>query len=154
MKSKTVHQSKQRLEVLFKRIASMSGDLELQSHWARYLCVLVSGFIETSIRAIYSEYATNRSAPSVANYVEAQLKWFQNAKMGKIIELAALFNPAWASELEVACEGAPKDAIDSIVTNRHHIAHGRSTGITYHRIKEYYDNAMFVIELVDEQCNR
>lgn len=74
--------------------------------------------------------------------------------MGKILELVGSFNPEWEAELRAAVEGQLKDAVDSIVANRHRIAHGESVGLTFVRIKEYYRNALEVLEVIDQQCNR
>ena len=144
---------RQRLDQLFARIAGLSGDLELQSHWSRYLCVLASGFLEVSVRAIYIDYGKTKATPYVANFVERQLNDFQNPKMEKILELAKSFNPAWEAELRIATEGELKDSVDSIVTNRNRIAHGEDVGITYSRIHSYYQKAQKVVELVSKQCN-
>ena len=122
---------KQRLDNLFGQISVFSENPELQSQWARYLCVLVSGFLETSICAIYGEFARRTASPYVANFVKCELGSFQNPKMGKIIELTRAFNSKWANELESKTAGKLKEAVDSIVANRHQIAHGRDVGITY-----------------------
>ncbi|MFQ5949777.1 MAG: HEPN domain-containing protein [Nitrospiria bacterium] len=144
----------QRLDRLFKQIEAFSGDAELQSHWARYLCVLVSGFLENSVRAIYRQYSRKKAAPYVANYVDAQLKGFQNPKMEKILELTKLFSSEWESELRSVTQGEPKDAVDSIVANRHRISHGEFVGVTFTRICDYYKNAIKVIELIEKQCDQ
>lgn len=143
---------KQRLDNLFTQISTFSEELELQSQWAKYLCVLVSGFLEVSICATYNQFAQNSASPQVANFVKCKLEDFQNPKMGKIIDLTRAFNPEWAKKLETVTEGELKDAVDSIVTNRHHIAHGRDVGITYTRIKTYYENAIKVLDLIEEIC--
>lgn len=143
---------KQRLDNLFAQISAFSGELELQSQWARYLCVLVSGFLEVSICATFNQFAQNSASPQVANFVKRTLDDFQNPKMGKIVELTRAFNSEWANELDAVTAGRLKDAVDSIVTNRHHIAHGRDVGITYARIKDYYEDAVKVVELIEEMC--
>ena len=126
MKNRIAVQAKDRLDGLFDKVNEFAGDLELQSHWARYLCVRVSGFIEISVRAILVEYAKNRSDRSIANYVERQLNRFQNPNMERLVQLLQSFNPAWAAELKDATKGEPKDAIDSIRANRNRIAHAKT----------------------------
>jgi len=74
--------------------------------------------------------------------------------MAKILDLAGSFSSDWRAELEAACAGAPKEAIDSIVANRHNIAHGQTVGISLVRIREYYRHAMTVLDLIDDQCRR
>lgn len=152
MKNIEVVRYQQRLDNLFEKIKDIS-DLELQSHWARYLCILVSGYLETSVRAIYSEYSGNRANENVANYVSSRLERFQSPKMGNILELTRAFSLQWAEDLQNATEGELKESVDSIVANRHNIAHGRDSGISYTRIREYYQNAIKVIELIEGQCS-
>ena len=143
---------KQRLDNLFGQISVFSGNPELQSQWARYLCVLVSGFLETSIRSIYGEFARKMASSYVANFVKCELGSFQNPKMGKILELTRAFNPQWANQLEAATEGELKDAVDSVVANKNQIAHGRDVGITYARIKGYYEDVIQVVNLIEGMC--
>ena len=92
MKTLEAIRYKQRLDNLFAQISAFSTELELQSQWARYLCVLVSGFLEVSICATYNQFAKNSASPQVANFVKYQLDSFQNPKMGKIVELTRAFN--------------------------------------------------------------
>ncbi|MDA2934975.1 HEPN domain-containing protein [Acidobacteria bacterium AH-259-D05] len=126
--------------------------MELQAHWARYLCVLVSGFVETSVQQIYSQYAGEQSSPVIANFVSKTLSRHINLNMTKIIALASLFDPRWASKIEFDTEGELKAAIDSIAANRNSIAHGQDTGVSLHRIRDWYEKALRVIELVESTC--
>ena len=152
MKNREVIRYQQRLDNLFEKVKDIS-DLELKSHWARYLCVLVSGYLETSVRAIYSEYSSKKASKNVANYVNSSLKRFQSPKMGNILQLTEAFSRQWAEELENATDGKLKESVDSIVTLRHNIAHGRDSGVSYARIREYYQSAIKVIELIEKQCS-
>lgn len=152
MKNLEAFRYKQKLDNLFRQVSSLPVDDKLQSEWAKYLCVLASGFLEVSICAIYNRFARQSSSPYVANFVQYELNNFQNPKMGKIIGLTKAFNPQWANELETATEGEIKEAVDSIVANKNNIAHGRDVGITYTRIKNYYKNAVKVVDLIEKMC--
>jgi hypothetical protein len=154
MRNIEVHRQTQRLDNLFSLISTVSDDVETRSHWAKYLCVLVSGFVETSVRSIFSHYAQTKAAPTVANFVKVSLRRFQSVKMETILQLARSFDPAWAEELYEATEGEYKDAIDSITANRNLISHGESVEITYARIKNYYERAQEVLELLEQRCLR
>ena len=153
MKNRAVVQAKNRLDDLFDRINELSGDIELQSHWAKYLCVRVSGFIETSVRAILIEYAKDKSDPYVANYVEYRLNQLRTPNMERILQLLGSFRSTWDDELRSLTEGELKHAIDSIIAIRHGIAHGKDVGITYATIRQYYRSALTVIELIENQCD-
>ncbi|MBD2453540.1 hypothetical protein H6G80_05560 [Nostoc sp. FACHB-87] len=153
MKNREVMRAKQKLDNLFEKVNQLPDDNELKAHWARYLCILVSGFIENSVRAIYSQYAKNKAIPNIANFVERKLDDLQNPKMEKILQLTGAFSLQWESNLRKATEGELKDAIDSIVANRNNIAHGQDVGITYATIKDYYEKAFKVIQMIENQCN-
>jgi hypothetical protein len=142
----------QRLDHLFEQVKSIPGDSELQSHWARYLCILVSGYIETSVIAIYIEYTKGKASPDVLNFVERRLLSQQNLNMDKIIQLVGTFNNKWAEDLSTATRGELKDAVDSIVANRNKIAHGENVGLSYVRLREWYKCVVKVIALIDGQC--
>lgn len=141
----------QRLDRLFD-LGMTIDDLELQSHWSRYLCVLVSGYVEASVAEIYIDLAKRRSIPAVASYVTAQLDRFQNPNMERILTLIASFDPTVRVTVEEQTTGELKDAIDSIVANRNQISHGRDVGISFGRITEYYTKAKKVIELIESSC--
>ena len=65
-----IHSHRQRIEAAFARSTGASGDAELLADHARYLCVLVSGFIEKSLAEIVLEHARRVAAPSVQRFVE------------------------------------------------------------------------------------
>jgi hypothetical protein len=146
-----INRQRQRLDDLFKK-ASKLPDAELQSHWSRYLCVLVSGFLENSVRITYSEYARARADPSVADFVERRLRQFQNPKMGSILELAGGFSQEWKQQLEKDTSGQLAESVNSIVGNRHKIAHGESVGLTLQALGQYYGDALQVVDLLRQQC--
>jgi hypothetical protein len=154
MNTAKIDSARKRLDEAFEKGKAFVTEPELQSHWARYLCVLVSGFLETSVRTLYYEYAKKKSGPLVSNYVESQLSWFQNAKMEKILQVTRDFSPAWEESLRDATKGQLKDSVDSVVANRHKIAHGESVGISFSHITQYYKDAVKVVELIEEQCKQ
>jgi hypothetical protein len=145
---------KQKLDDLYRKASLLAANPEMLAHWSRYLCVLTSGFIEQSVRAIYSEYAHRKSPVHLSRYVQIQLNRFQNPTFGNILNLAAAFSSEWEDELKTTIDDETKDAVNSIVSNRHNIAHGRDVGITMHILQRYYDRAVKILELIDEQCNR
>ena len=148
MKPLDVVSFEHRLDSLFERIIDLGDDLELQANWAKYLCVLVSGYLEVSVKSVFREYAKNKSDPRVFNNVNRNLKFFPNPKMDAILKTTASFDPVWAQKLEKFSEGEVKDSVDSIVANRNLIAHGGNVGISYIRIKNYYNNSRKLIDFM------
>jgi hypothetical protein len=48
--------------------------------------------------------------------------------------------------------GQRKDALDSIIANRHQIAHGRDVGLSYIRMKNYYGEVKDIVAYLQAQC--
>lgn len=144
---------KQRLDYLFEQVSTLNSEPELQAHWARYLCVLISGLIETALHAIYGKYAVQRSHSNVANYVSSRLERITNPNVDDILQLAGRFNEQWRKELEDSITGELKDSIDSIIANRNLIAHGKNVGISYVVVKRYYENVIAVLEIIETNCS-
>ena len=154
MSNPDVHAYKQRLDELFDSANRLPEEpSSVKAHWARYLCVVTSGFVETSVRAVYEEYARGKSHANVAAFVAVSLERLQNPKMEKILEVTRSFSADWEDELRRATEGALKDAVDTIVANRNQLAHGRDVGITVARMKDCYAAARAVIDLIEAQCS-
>src|SRR5437667_2219429 len=152
MNTTEVHRAKSRVDTAFEIGKSLLESPELQSHWARYLCILVSGYLETSIQTLYSEYAKENAIPPVASYVRAQLKGFFNPKMEKVLSVTRTFSSEWADALEEATTDQVKSSIDSVVAVRHQIAHGQNVGISYSIIRQYYNDAVELVRLIEDQC--
>ena len=72
--------------------------------------------------------------------------------MEKILALLQAFDAQWEEDLRTATVGQLKEAVDSVVTTRHNIAHGGNAGITYATVRSYYDSAVRVIELLEDIC--
>jgi hypothetical protein len=156
MRNRVASRQKQKLDQLFSRISQISEDdpnSYLASHWARYLCICVSGFVEVAMREIVKEYVKSRASEPVVNYVGAQLKNFQNPNLDKIYQLVGAFNPAWRANLENEIPFEDKEALVSLVARRNQIAHGEDSGITYSKIKDYYNRIIKLIELIEDQFN-
>ena len=156
MSDKEILRYKRQLDDLFSKVSTLDSDFEMQSHWAKYLCIRVSGFLEVAVSTIYKNYAKNKAAPFVVNYVDKQLSSLQNPNMEKILKITRSFNPDWAKEIELELidNSEIKDSIDSIVDVRNKIAHGEDVGITYTRIKRYYEVALKLVEFLETQCSR
>ena len=133
------------------------GDIEMQSHWARYLCVLSAGLIENSVKASYTDYARRTVSAPVARYVGAALARVRNPRTETILDLAGGFKNEWRDELEVFVRaGGRAEAVDNIMGNRHQIAHGqgRNSNLSLSQVEDYLSKAIEVLEFVEKQCYR
>ncbi len=154
MKSQELKIQLQRINSIFTRSAeASSGNVELLAHWARYICVLSAGFLENSLQEIYSEFVQSAASEPVRNYAISSLSKIHNPKTNRFIEVAHSFKKSWGEDLTAFVdEGGRREAIDSIMHNRHQIAHGKTSGVTVARVREYLDKSVGVIEFIEKQC--
>lgn len=151
MKNKKLVSHKQKLDSLFAKTKDLDSDPELIAHWSRYLCVLVSGFVEASVRTLIADYATARSAPEIAHFVGSKLKMFTNAKINKLLDLVSEFGDEFREDFAKSVTEEIKDAVDSVVSNRHLIAHGKDVGIGISAITKYYQSVIKAIEELERK---
>jgi len=141
-----IHRLRGRLDAAFKRAPDSTADLEFQADFAKYLCVLVSGYLESALCALLLGYSQSRSAPEVASFVERQLGPWTNPKAEKIIDLFGTFSPGWRDDLMTFLVDQRKDSLNSLVALRHKIAHGESVGTSLSQIRAHYSVVNDVIE--------
>jgi len=149
-----VSRLKSRLDATFNRGKSLAShaDLETQADFARYLCVLVSGYVEKSIAELVLEHSRHHAATTLQRYVESNTRRFANANCQRLKDLLGRFSPDWRARLDTVLVDEFKDAIDSLVALRHLIAHGGSASVTYRQIAEYYSRIQMVVEEIADLC--
>ena len=147
-----INGARRRLDATFVRVDTLSEvDLEVRSDFARYLCILVSGFLEASISELTIEHCRKQSSPTVSRYAANQLRRPQNINAERLLTLIGSFDRDWRRELEQFIEGARRDSLDSIVALRNKIAHGESVGVTYNRIRDYYGHVQEVVDFIAQK---
>jgi hypothetical protein len=134
------------MDSAFARAPDHSADIELQADFAKYLCVLTSGYLESALCALILGYTQSRCSPEIASFVEKQLGPWTNPKTEKIIDLLGAFSQTWREDLTAYLVDERKDSVNSLVTLRHKIAHGESVGTSLAQIRKHYT---VVNEVVD-----
>jgi HEPN superfamily RiboL-PSP-like protein len=145
-----VNRLRSSLKDAFSRARSLrNDDAEIQSDLARYLCVLVSGFVEIAVAELAIEHCRSRSATSVLSYASAQLDRLQNVKAQKLVQIVGSFEKRWSTELSNFMEGGRKDALDSVVNLRNKIAHGESVSLSLGRMIQYFEKIDEIVVFVE-----
>jgi hypothetical protein len=142
------------LQQLIEKSGSFSSeDFELQSHWARYICVLAAGFLENALHELYLSYSSSRAHPNVARFVSKSLDSIQNPRSDIFLRVANNFDENWKNTLEAFIDdNGRKEAINSIIGNRHLIAHGKISNISLAQIKAYIAKSVEVMDFIEAQC--
>ena len=148
-----VSRIKQRLDATFDRVGTINPEsLELQSDFAKYLCILVSGYIERAIVEIVQEHARRNGSTTLQKFVEANTNKITNLNPQKIADFLGNFSKEWGHEIKEFLSGDQRAAIGAIVSNRHQIAHGRESEITYNQVRYYYQKSQNLIDRVQKLC--
>ena len=108
---------------------------------AQLTTVWVSGYLESACREAVLAYTSKRANENIVNYVSHTLDRFSNPKMDKILHLFQAVDQDATDKLKGFADGKIKASVNSIVSNRHRIAHGRSTQITIAQVRSYYGDA-------------
>ncbi|WCL51471.1 HEPN domain-containing protein [Leptospira sp. GIMC2001] len=137
-----------RIDKIIASINNKEFDEEILSHWSRYICILVSGYIEESIKNIVYEYVENKSSPILSNYINNSISKVTNLNCEKIEKILNGFNKVWAEDFKEKVKEEKKTAIDSIVATRNQIAHGKNVSITFPRVKTYYEDVKKSIKII------
>lgn len=148
----SAYRYKQKLDALFEKVDAID-DLELKSEWACYLCARTSGFVETSVESILSEYAEEKSTSEVANYVASTLERFTSANRANIAAVLRRFDESWTSQFEERMTGSLPGSLNSVISNRHRIAHGDDVSLSYVRMKDFYVDVVEVVKIIGDICS-
>lgn len=147
-----VQRQKQKLDAIFQRVVGAQPEAEVLSDFARYLCVLVAGFLEQAVIEIVLDHVRTHSQVSIQRHLGQRLRRFTNAKAQRVVDLLGSFDPDWRLDLEGYLVDEHKDAVDSIVDLRNTISHGRSAEVTIARVQEYYGRVKHVVDHIADLC--
>src|SRR5438445_13647491 len=101
MHNQEISRRLQRLRALVGKVhQACAADVEMRSHWAKYLCVLAAGLIESALEELFSDCAQRAASIHVANYVGVTLSRIQNPKTGRFIDTSRAFKQNWGDSLD------------------------------------------------------
>ena len=143
-----IDRQRQQLDATFQRAGGLHHNAELLSDFARLLCVRVSGFVEQATIELLIEYARINSDKRIVRHVDRSVRRLTNLKTQRLIDVIGTLDPDWQRELTGFIVNEYKDALDGIVALRNQVAHGRSVGITFSQVSDYYQRIKAVVNRV------
>lgn len=142
------------------RVIALANDLEndhneLQGHWGRYACLLSAGYFEVALRMVIRRRVEKKSTTEIQQFVLHSLEGIQNPKAERFSKVIHSFSTVWGDELDkfFLDNFDVKEAIDSLMANRHLIAHGKPCTISVGRVSAYFKLADKTIDFLDELLN-
>lgn len=108
------------------------NDPEDQAHWAKYICVLINGYLEQSIRDLVLEYASMHTNSVTQQYIDKSWPRPLNLRCRNFSQFLSKFNQTWADEFKnwLAENDQYEKDLDAIVKSRNNIAHGKEANAT------------------------
>lgn len=105
---------------------ALGSATEVQAHWAKYACILISGYIEQSTKEILLGYADGTSARRVQKYLKATWPSSKNMKSSAISEILRSFDDTWETQFQTWVEhGERRKELNETIQWRNDIAHGK-----------------------------
>ena len=156
MHPEILHQQ-EKLRHLFEQAEQLQQidgvDDEIRAQFVWYLCVRTSGYVESSVKMILREYVKSKTSDiPTANFVNRQLRYLTPYR-DEILKLVGQFNSKWRESLRDSTKGELGDSLDSIVVNRHEIAHGSDVNLSLRDLGKWFEDAQEVVELVYSECS-
>lgn len=121
----------QRIDSLIAQYGDLPEEGDARSHWARYVCVVVSGLLETAVEEMCSDYASSRGHQSLAHFVGKSVSWNNQANVEVICKTLGKFRGEWRDKAYQVMSEEERSAINSVVSLRHGIAHGRNNNVQW-----------------------
>lgn len=122
-----------------KKIQKTENMDEAISDLSKYLCILISGYVEKVLVNKLVKYSEQRCAPQGVKFISLKLKNSTNYKMSKISELLDSFDCSWNEKLiKVKNYDEYEESINYIYQNRNKIAHGDTSGVVLNDLENHY----------------
>jgi hypothetical protein len=149
---------KSRITHLFKLYAE-DMNTETQADNAKYLAVLVSGYLEQAIKELLLYYVSQGTRSQISNYIEKTWPISKNMKAENIETILSQFDSSWADEFQswLRKEDHRKGHINSIVIWRNSIAHGQesnTTGVTLVSVRKAFSTIVDLVSLIDTMVKK
>lgn len=122
-------------------------DEKMLSMLSSYLCVLISGIYEDSVEYLFQQRAGKNGDTELSSLIQYLIdKQFRNPFYASIKDLVENLNPSFAVAIHNKAGMRGIEAINSIVTNKNNLAHGKYAEATFNDVKQYHESAKCIIE--------
>ena len=142
--------SSTRIEDVFERAVGFDGEPDIQADYARYLCILVTGFLEQAVVRVILNYVDALGDPSLSRYVAETLRRPGSMQAQAILQLVGSFNEGWQAQLDQKLTTRHREAIGSVYASRYKIAHGEDVDLGYRQVRGDYDLVREAIDFLEE----
>ena len=148
--SDAMRQSLARIEDTFERAKAFDDRPDVQADYVRYLCVLVTGYLEQAVVNVLLNYVDTIGSANLSRYVSKTLQRPGSMRADNVLQLMGRFDLDWKSELEHKLTVRHREVIGTIYANRNRIAHGEDVDLTYRQVRNGFDVAARAVEFIED----
>lgn len=147
-----VKRRRDRLDSVVRQVDGTALQPELLAHFARYLAVLISGYVEQSAKELIREYARRQGDIRVQRLVGKHVERFRNLDNDKLKQMLDALDPDWWPML-AAAHPDDLEALGSIATLRNNISHGGDSGVSLVVVKGHLECVENVVKWLVERLD-
>lgn len=138
------------LDNLKKKIDEVDDD-EVKSSLLKLFCIRTAGLLEVFLKTRISEYSKGKVPKEINRFMTAKFKDITNLKSTKFIDVLNSFSVEWSDNFKDYLEEheQEKDSLDSIISQRHNIAHGQSSNIGQVAMGQYFEDVKHIVTYLD-----
>lgn len=126
-----------------------------RQYLTNYALIKACGTVELVYRSIVADYFSKLSDSRIDTYLDATIrKGSMSAKYENMKNLLGKFDEQWKKNFQNTVEARQDKeklitASNSLVNNRHSFAHGKPPTATFLEIKQYYNDVVKLIQILD-----
>lgn len=131
--------------------AEKVDDEEIQSYLVNLICVRTAGLLEVFLKTRISEYSKNKVPKEISHFMTSKFKDITNLKSTKFVDVLMSFSTEWGEKFKdyLNDHEQEKTSLDSVIAQRHNIAHGQPSQIGYVSMLQYYNDVKSIIMYLD-----
>ena len=126
-------------------------DEEIKNSLVKLLCVRTAGLLEVFLKTRISEYSNGKVPKEINRFMTTKFKDITNLRSFKFLEVLSSFSENWGRKFNEYLEEheQEKSSLDSVVAQRHMIAHGQSSNISQNYMFQYFDDVKNIVSFLD-----
>lgn len=128
------------------------GDDEIKSYLVKLLCIRTAGLLEVFLKTRISEYSKGKVPKEINRFMTSKFKDITNLKSSKFEDVLRSFSEEWSEKFRdyLDFHEQEKNSLDSVISQRHTIAHGQPSNIGSVSMMQYYNDVKLIITYIDK----
>ena len=141
----------QALEKCQSHLSSKTIEIEIESLLTQSLLILIYAEFELAIKNLIKKRCSSISDDSVKNFVVGCTdSVFRGLKIDEMAGLLGRFDESCKETFTRGLNQKTRDMYNNILNNRHRVAHGEGSPVTFRDVKQSYEQAHVLLDCFRE----